>query len=236
MKLIAAVARTAVTLAVLQAVIAAQTLSSPSPSASLSGSVRDESNNPVQATVTIATQGLRQSQTTAANGSFAFSNLKTGMYFVCAVPPPTTNGQRFVDSCLWQDSNSLQVPLVPGQVRQGIVVPLQHGYPLQVQVNDPAALLPAPIGATGANNLAIHVIGPSGLAQPMPIVSSKATGRSHLLVVPYNTVLQLLIHSSSFALKDANGNSLSPTTTTSFTVSQAGAPPSFVVNVVSPLP
>jgi hypothetical protein len=87
------------------------------PSASLSGFVRDESNNPVQATVTIATQGLRQSQLTAADGSFAFSNLKTGMYFACAVPPPTTNGQRFVDSCLWQDRHSVYVPLAPGQVR-----------------------------------------------------------------------------------------------------------------------
>jgi hypothetical protein len=47
---------------------------STSPSVSLSGFVRDESNNPVQATVTIATQGLRQSQLTAADGSFSRSD------------------------------------------------------------------------------------------------------------------------------------------------------------------
>jgi hypothetical protein len=202
--------------------------------ASLSGSVRDESNNPVQTTVTIATQGLRQSQLTAADGSFSFSNLKTGMFFACAVPPPGTNGQRYVDSCLWQDRNSVYVPLAPGQVRQGVVVPLQQGYPLDVHVNDPSALLPAPIGNIGGNDLAIHVIGPSGLAEPMPIASQNATGRDHILVVPYNTQLQLLIHSSSFALKDASGNVLAPTTKTTFTVSQSGPPPSFVVNVGPP--
>jgi hypothetical protein len=204
------------------------------PTASLSGFVRDESNNPVQATVTIATQGLRQSQLTAADGSFSFSNLKTGMYFACAVPPPTTNGQRFVDSCLWQDRHSVYVPLAPGQVRQNVVVPLQHGYPLDVRVNDPSALLPAAIGNIGANELAIHVIGPSGLAQPMPIASQNSTGRDHVLVVPYNTPLQVLIHSSSFALKDGSGNALAPTTKTSFTVSQSGPPLSFVVNVAGP--
>jgi hypothetical protein len=49
------------------------------------------------------------------------------MLFACAVPPPGTNSQRFVNSCLWQDRNSVYVPLAPGQIRQGVVVPLQHG-------------------------------------------------------------------------------------------------------------
>ncbi|HLI86675.1 MAG TPA: carboxypeptidase-like regulatory domain-containing protein [Bryobacteraceae bacterium] len=203
-------------------------------SASLSGFVRDESNNPVQATVTIATQGLRQSQLTAADGSFSFSNLKTGMFFACAVPPPGTNGQRYVNSCLWQDRNSVYVPLAPGQIRQNVVVPLQHGYPLHVHVNDPAALLPAPLGKIAGNELAIHVIGPSGLAHPVPIASQDAKGRDHVLVVPYNTPLQLLIHSSSFALKDAGGNALAPTSKTGFAVTQGGQPPAFVVNVSGP--
>jgi hypothetical protein len=208
----------------------------PSSSASLSGSVRDESDNPVQATVTIATQGLRQSALTASNGAFTFSNLKTGMFFVCAVPPPGTNGAYYVDSCLWQNQNSVYVPLAPGQIQQNVMVPIQHGYPLDIRVNDPSALLPAPIGNISANALAIHVIGPSGLAQPVPIASKSATSRDHILVVPYNTPLQLLIHSSNFALKDANGNALAPTTQTSFTIPEGGSPPSFVVNVVGPQP
>ena len=45
----------------------------PSLAAALSGAVRDEANKPVAATVTIATQGLRQSALTAADGSFAFT-------------------------------------------------------------------------------------------------------------------------------------------------------------------
>jgi hypothetical protein len=153
-------------------------------SASLSAFVRDESNQPVQATVTIATQGLRQSALSASDGSFTFSSLKTGMSFACAVPLPTTNGRHFVDSCLWQDRNSVQAPLAPGQALQGVIVPVQDGYPLDIRVNDPSGLLPAPIGNISAKDLAIHIIGPSGLAQPVPIASQDAKGRDHVLVVP----------------------------------------------------
>jgi hypothetical protein len=202
---------------------------------SLSGLVRDESNTPVVATVTIATQGLRQSALTAADGSFTFPNLKTGMYAICAVPTAKT-GAPFIDSCLWQDRNSLQVPLTPGENQQGIIVPVRHGHPLKVRVNDPNALLPAPIGATAANHLAIHVIGPSGLAQPVLIAAQDAKGRDHMLVVPYDTPLKLLVHSTTFVLKDATGNDLAETTTTSFTATQAGPPPLFVFNVDRPKP
>jgi len=205
-------------------------------SASLSGAVRDESNTPVPATVTIATQGLRQSALTAANGSFTFTNLKTGMYAICAVPTASSGATPFVDSCLWQDRNSLQVPLVPGQNKQGVVVPVRHGHPLKVRVNDPNASSPPPIGTTAANYLAIHVIGPSGLAQPVLIASQDAKGRDHTLVVPYDTPLKLLVHSSTFILKDASGNDLAETITTSFTAPQAGTPPSFVFNVDRPKP
>jgi hypothetical protein len=89
--------KTAIVLSLLQVCLRAQVPAQGAKAPSLSGSVRDESNNPVQATVTIATQGLRQSQLTAADGSFSFSNLKTGMFFACAVPPPGTNGQRYVN-------------------------------------------------------------------------------------------------------------------------------------------
>jgi hypothetical protein len=235
------VATTIALIVYLQSFIRAQTptplATTPSSlSASLSGFVLDELNHPVQATVTIATQGLRQSALSGPDGSFTFSNLKTGMFVACAVPPPTTTGRRFVDSCLWQDRNSVQVPLAPGQALQGVIVPVQDGYPLDIRVNDPAGLLPVPVGNVGANELAIHIISPSGLAHPVPIASKDAKGRDHVLVVPYNTPLQLLIHSSSFVLKDANGNDLAATTKISFTVTQNGPAISFTVNVDRPAP
>lgn len=99
-----------------------------------------------------------------------------------------------------------------------------------------AALLPAGIGTTAANHLAIHVIGPSGLAQPVLIAAQDAKGRDHVLVVPYDTPLKLLVHSSTFVLKDDSGNDLEETTTTGFKASQAGPPPSFVFNVDRPKP
>ena len=157
------------------------------------------------------------------------------MYAICTVPVAGA-AAPFVDSCLCQDRNSLQVPLAPLQKTQGIVVPVRHGHPLKIRVNDPSALLPAAIGTTAANHLAIHVIGPSGLAQPVPIASQDAKGRNHMLVVPYDTPLKLLVHSSTFILKDGSGKDLAETTTTIFTASQAGPPPSFVLNVDRPKP
>jgi hypothetical protein len=111
---------------------------------------------------------------------------------------------------------------------------VKHGG--RVLSNEPNALLPAAIGATAADHLAIHVIGPSGLAQPVLIAAQDAEGRDHMLVVPYDTPLKLLIHSSTFILKDAGGKDLAETATTSFTASQAGPPPSFLFNVDRPKP
>jgi len=120
--------------------------------ASLSGTVRDESNLPVEATVTIFTQGLRREALTASSGIFLFPNLKTGKYAICAVPTATaaTAQNPFVDSCLWQDRTSLQVPLAPGQNRQGVIVPVRHGYPLHIRVNDPAPCSPRPLASSAA--------------------------------------------------------------------------------------
>jgi len=217
-----------------------QTRPTPAPfSASLSGAVRDESNIPVEATVTVFTQGLRRQALTASNGTFLFPNLKTGKYAICAVPTATaaTAQNPFVDSCLWQDRTSLQVPLAPGQNRQGVIVPVRHGYPLHIRVNDPAALLPAPFGKLGGNHLAVHVIGPSGIAQPALISTGDPKGRDHVIVIAYDTPHKVLIHSSTFILKDATGRDLDPTVTFNVTASRTGPPPSVItVNVDRPGP
>jgi hypothetical protein len=69
---------------------------------------------------------------------------------------------------------------------QGVVVPVRHGHPLKVRVNDPSTLPPPAIGTTAANHLASHIIGPSGLAQPVPIAAQDAisAGKTRLNGMP----------------------------------------------------
>jgi len=56
-------------------------------------------------------------------------------------------------------------------------------------------------------------------------------------VIPYDTPEKVLIHSSTFILKDATGRDLDPTVTFNVTASRTGPPPSVItVNVDRPRP
>lgn len=200
----------------------------------LSGSVRDETGIGVEAFVTIQTQGLQQQGLTAADGTFQFANLKTGKYIVCAKATERNAkplDEPFVDSCLWHDGSTLQVALLPGQNRTGVVVPLQHGSLLTVHVNDPAGQLAAPIGKIGGNDLSIQIKGASSLIQHVPITALAANSRDHAIAIPYGVPHQLIVHSSTFSLSDKNGLALATSQQPSLVAVRGGPPLSVVVNV-----
>jgi hypothetical protein len=138
--------------------------------AAIAGVVHDENGLPVQAIVDIQTQFLGQRTQTTPDGTFQFSGLKYGKYTVCAHPPEAgkPGGDPFVDSCLWHDSTSLVVTVAPGQKLTGVAVPLQHGYPLTIRVNDPAGQLPSPVGKIAGNAFSLHLVGPPELPKPSP--------------------------------------------------------------------
>ena len=203
-------------------------------SATIAGTVRDEAGVAVEAWVTIATKGLRQRALTASDGTFRFPNLKMGKYAICAQATGRNakpQDEPFVDSCLWQDRTSLKVTLAPGQSQSGVMVPVKHGYAFRVRVNDVGGQLPASVGKIGGNSLSILMIGPSGLAQNVPIGNQDRSGRDHAIVIPYDTPHKLVIHSSTFVLKDGNGRDMDATSSSDVTVPRGASPPSVVVNV-----
>jgi hypothetical protein len=157
----------------------------------IAGVVRDENGTAVESTVFIASNGSRLHATTAPDGSFEFSNLKTGKYTICARATGRNakpQDDPFVDSCLWQDRNALKVILAPGQNQSGITVPLKHGYLLKIRINDPGGQIPLPVGKLAGNHLSLNVVAPSGLMQQVPILSQDASGREHGIVIPYETL------------------------------------------------
>jgi hypothetical protein len=52
-----------------------------------------------------------------------------------------------------------------------------------------------------------------------------------VLVIPYDTPHKLLVHSSSFILKDANGKEISGLATIEFKASRSAPPPVFTFTV-----
>ena len=52
-----------------------------------------------------------------------------------------------------------------------------------------------------------------------------------MLVIPYDTPHKLLVHSSSFILKDANGKEISGLATIEFKASRSAPPPVFTFTV-----
>jgi hypothetical protein len=211
----------------------AQTRATP-PTASVAGILRDEGGAPVQGLVTLSNAALQQRVTTRFDGTFEFASLPTGRYLLCARPAPflaRPNDEPFVDSCLWQDRSTPAVSLASGQALRNVTLQAQRGHLLKVRVNDPSRQLLLTRPNARANDLAIHVRGPSGLVQPMPIARQDPLGRDYTLVIPYapHTVVA---HSAAFVLKDASARDLDQTRPIPVNVSRGAAPPPpIVVNI-----
>jgi len=232
-----------VTLALLSTLVRGQvpnnlavTATNTRPTASIAGTVRDENGAAVLSVVTISTQGFEQRALTQFNGTFQFSNLRGGKYILCAQPQPflqRPTDDPFLDSCLWHDSSTPLIAVGTGQARANVVLPVQHGHLLKVRVNDPARVLPATAnGRAAGNEIAIHVKGPSGLAQPVPVVSQDAQGRNHAIVIAFNSPHTVVVHSSAAFLKDAGGADLDETRPVAVNVARGTNPAADVtVNV-----
>jgi hypothetical protein len=92
-----------------------------------------------------------------------------------------------------------------------VKVTIKLGRLISIRVNDPGKLLPQKIGRHSGNELSLRIAGQSGLVHRIPIVSEDANGRDHAFVIPYDLAHKLSIQSTSFALKDENGQDYSTT-------------------------
>jgi hypothetical protein len=64
------------------------------------------------------------------------------------------------------------------------------------------------VGKHGDNALAVTLKTPSGIHYQVPISGLDASGRSHSIVIPFDTPHTLFVRSASFVLKDSAGRDL----------------------------
>ncbi len=191
--------------------LSAQTVKSPT---TISGIAVDEKGTPVQANITAMTLGLTQSKFSAPNGAFLFSSLPAGAYVLCGetlpkITPPTQSltlptkigsDDRPLDSCAWLDFSSPKITIAAGELRSGVKVTVKQGRLITIRVNDPQKLLPPKKGQDSGNELSLRLAGPSGLVRRIPILEEDANGRTHGIVIPYDTPHKLSIQSTIFSL------------------------------------
>lgn len=152
------------------------------------------------------------------------------------MPPNIQPGKvedYFIDSCAWLDASAPRLTLTATETRTQLIVPMQRGRLLTVHVNDPAKLLPTPIGAHSANQLSVRISGLKTLVHRVPITGQDATGRNHSIVIPYNTPHKLWITSTTVTLSDELNRALA-NTPIDVQVAHGDPPKVYVVNVVTP--
>lgn len=135
--------------------------------------------------------------TTGAKGDYTFNNIPPGKYNLCVQAP----GGPHLNNCEY--SAPAQVTLATSQsATQNISV--TQGAVFQLRLDDPRKLI------TPVDDIFLVVHLPNGLARPMRLASSDATGRTYDAPVPLKTSVRLSIISSHLQIADDKNNSLAP--------------------------
>lgn len=195
------------------AVMLAQTAA---PTASISGRFIAPGGHALHGYLYLTGQALgsasRKVYAGADDGSFQFTALPAGLYFICTrstFDQAPSSEEPFLDSCAWPVF-AHKVHLTAGQALTGVAVQAQPGVRLHVRVNAAAAgtlsALPNP-GAVDPN-LELHVRGADQLIHIMPVVNTDSAGRDHAVIVPHDTYLILRSASKTLSLKLPTGQAV----------------------------
>jgi hypothetical protein len=184
-------------------------------SASLTGSVVDDSGHPVAgarvlishapsvkppvAAPPVITGPLAAMVTADANGAFHADGLAPDQYIACA----ETSAPGLLDPCHWSTS-APSFTVSAGQTVSGMEIVMKRGTVLQIHVDDPQQLLKSVTGPVDFD-LEIHVVTGKGLHYSAPIQSSTATGRDHAIAIPFDTSLSLRVLSAHLTVNDQSG-------------------------------
>jgi hypothetical protein len=171
--------------------------------ARIQGTVNDDSGKPVTAAhVVAALQSLTDHSTysavTGPKGEYALDNLKPGQYSLCTQAP----GGPHLNPCQW--STGPQATVAAGQTIANQALTVTKGAILQLRLDDPQKLI------TPSDDIFLVVYLPSGLFQPLRLVSRDAAGRTYDVAVPLKNPVRLAIISSHLQMVDDKGNGLAP--------------------------
>jgi hypothetical protein len=132
---------------------------------------------------------------TGSDGSFQFGRLSGGSYRLCGYVPHSA----WLNPCAW----GLQPPVVTLSGTQPvatITLTLKKGAAVPIRINDPGGLLPQYEGKSPGADLLIGVASDSRVFLPATIVSQDGGGRNHQIVIPFNSLVNLVVFSAQFQL------------------------------------
>ena len=134
------------------------------------------------------------------DGTFSLSGVPAGTYEICVDAPH----RQILDPCRWGGSTKKATIAAGDDTVTGFDLTVERGYFLQVRVNDQGKVLPAAAGGIVGPALQMALRTPEGRYENLRLQGSDEGGRSHYLIVPYDSPLLLTASSSSFALSDSN--------------------------------
>jgi hypothetical protein len=91
---------------------------------------------------------------------------------------------------------------------------LKGGAPVPIRIIDTGQLLAQNEGKTPGAGLLLGVSSPGLFFHRVLLASQDSSGRNYQIVVPFNTQLTLVLHSSFYRVNDANGLGLSQAVST----------------------
>ena len=177
--------------------------------ASIEGTVKNSSGKGLRASIVL--HDLSTPRTTGnvpfdrqfaskGDGSFLIGFVPPGKYEFCV----SAMNERVLDPCVWTNS-AVVVTVASGQSLTGVVVPVETGVLLQIRVNDPQGLLPAPKGGVVGDVLKVGVVRSNKQYLHARAMSVDVNGRDHYLVVPAKEQFEIFASSSKFSVSDSKG-------------------------------
>ncbi len=157
----------------------------------------------------IARQTTDWAAVTGLSGTFQFAGLPEGNYTLC----PRVPNSMWVSPCEWNfPTPTATISRLNPDANSNIS--LEGGAAVPIRIIDAGGSLAQNEGKTPGAGLLLGVSGRGFFFHRVPLVSQDSSGRNYQIVVPYNTQLTLVLHSSFYHVNDANGVALSQTTST----------------------
>ena len=202
--------------------IALGTARSATNSASMSGTVQDDSGN-VVAGVTVEAHLIRQlttgqfgrvvsegpafsgTSTTDSSGRFALTSLPAGGYFVCAYPISV----GYLSNCEW-NTTAQRTDVPDGAQVAGLTLVLRKGTVVQIVANDPLSLVSPPTGLVAVpsgHRFFPSVRDPKGYFGVARLATSTAVQHIYNVTIPNTATVELFLD-SDVSVIDSAGHTL----------------------------
>lgn len=140
---------------------------------------------------------------TEKDGSFTFVGVPPGDHRLCI--QAATRTTRTLDPCQWSARPILiRVPLQSGKVDVGRIQ-LERGHPLRIEIQDDGGLLDENYGPSKSGTLSLTLQAKGANPRPVPMVRSSARLRFVQVLVPYETDIDVYVHTVGFDIDDTTG-------------------------------